>query len=87
MGSSCASISSDSCLSLSLSLSLFLFDYYVMQKYVDLCVCSFKSPESAASSRAEASQTSPSTSGSRKREHKPDRQVSNKRHAAPASDD
>lgn len=47
---------------------------------------SFKSPEPATSSKAEASSTSPYTSGSRKREHKPDRQVSNKRHAAPASD-
>ncbi|XP_018317442.1 myeloid leukemia factor isoform X2 [Mycetomoellerius zeteki] len=47
---------------------------------------SFKSPEPATSSKAEASSTSPHTSGSRKREHKPDRQVSNKRHAAPASD-
>ncbi|KYM99436.1 Myeloid leukemia factor [Cyphomyrmex costatus] len=47
---------------------------------------SFKSREPATSSRAEASSTSPYTSGSRKREHKPDRQVSNKRHAAPASD-
>ncbi|XP_012533902.1 myeloid leukemia factor isoform X2 [Monomorium pharaonis] len=48
---------------------------------------SYKSPEPvAASSRATASSTSSSTSGSRKREHKPDRQVSNKRHAIPPSD-
>jgi myeloid leukemia factor 1 len=47
---------------------------------------SFKSPEPAASSKTEASPTSPSASGSRKREHKPDRQVSNKRHAVPGSD-
>ncbi|XP_011698434.1 PREDICTED: myeloid leukemia factor isoform X2 [Wasmannia auropunctata] len=47
---------------------------------------SFKSTQPAASSRAETSTTLPtSTSGSRKREHKPDRQVSNKRHAVPAS--
>ncbi|XP_071577937.1 myeloid leukemia factor isoform X1 [Temnothorax nylanderi] len=52
---------------------------------------SIKTPEPAALSNSaskaeEASPTSPSTSGSRKREHKPDRQVSNKRHAVPASD-
>ncbi|XP_077255323.1 myeloid leukemia factor isoform X2 [Temnothorax americanus] len=52
---------------------------------------SIKAPEPAALSNSaskaeEASPTSPSTSGSRKREHKPDRQVSNKRHAVPASD-
>lgn len=45
---------------------------------------SLKSPESAASARAEASSTSSSTSGSRKREHKPDRQISNKRHVPPS---
>ncbi|XP_011332443.1 myeloid leukemia factor isoform X3 [Ooceraea biroi] len=47
---------------------------------------SFKAPKSAASSSAEVS-ISPSTSGSRKREHKPDKNVSNKRHAVPSSDD
>ncbi|XP_011168045.1 myeloid leukemia factor isoform X2 [Solenopsis invicta] len=49
---------------------------------------SYKSPEpAAASSRTETLPTSSlSTPGSRKREHKPDRQVSNKRHAVPASD-
>lgn len=61
-------------------------NYYVTQKHVDLYVYSVKSPEPATSPKAEASPTSPSTSGSRKREHKPDRQVSNKRHAVPASD-
>ncbi|GAB1864476.1 Myeloid leukemia factor [Camponotus japonicus] len=47
----------------------------------------FKSPEFATSSRAEVSLASPSTSGSRKREHKPDRQVSNKRHQAVSDSD
>ncbi|XP_011879096.1 PREDICTED: myeloid leukemia factor isoform X2 [Vollenhovia emeryi] len=47
---------------------------------------SLKSPEPAASSRAEPSLTSQATSGSRKREHEPDRQVSNKRHAVSTSD-
>ncbi|XP_029667379.1 myeloid leukemia factor 2 isoform X2 [Formica exsecta] len=47
----------------------------------------FKPPESATSSRAEVLSASPSASGSRKREHKPDRQVSNKRHQAVSDSD
>lgn len=69
-----------------LQISSDLFPIIVFMQKHDLCACSFKSPKPAASSRAEASSTSSSTSGSRKREHKPDRQVSNKRHAVPASD-
>ncbi|KAL0101578.1 hypothetical protein PUN28_019014 [Cardiocondyla obscurior] len=45
---------------------------------------SFKSPETVTSSGAEASPMP--TSGSRKRKHKPNRQVSNKRHSVPPSD-
>ncbi|XP_029156536.1 myeloid leukemia factor isoform X2 [Nylanderia fulva] len=48
---------------------------------------SFKPVESAMSSRAEVLSASPSASGSRKREHKPDRQVSNKRHQAVSDSD
>ncbi|KAL6443399.1 hypothetical protein ACFW04_002927 [Cataglyphis niger] len=48
---------------------------------------SFKPPESATSSRAEVLSASPSALGSRKREHKPDRQVSNKRHQAVSDSD
>nr|XP_012227468.1 PREDICTED: myeloid leukemia factor isoform X2 [Linepithema humile] len=50
-------------------------------------VPSYKSPESATPSRAEVLPTSASASGSRKREREPDKQVSNKRHAVPDSDD
>ncbi|XP_072751710.1 myeloid leukemia factor isoform X2 [Anoplolepis gracilipes] len=48
---------------------------------------SFKPPETATSLRTEGLSASPSASGSRKREHKPDRQVSNKRHQAVSDSD
>lgn len=52
-----------------------------------MCIFSYKPPKSAIPSRTEVSPTSASASGSRKREREPDKQVSNKRHAVPDSDD